>query len=78
MPSPKRLTRMQVMLSEEEMAVVDNFRFEKHMPSRAAAVREILRRGLAAVGFARADAGTSSKQFGVIGDSGQPKRSKAK
>ncbi len=76
MPTSKRLTRMQVMLSEEEMAVVDNFRFEKHMPSRAAAVREILRRGLAAVGFSRAEAGASSKEFGVIGESGQSKRAK--
>jgi hypothetical protein len=35
------------------------------MPSRAAAVRELLKRGLAAEGFASADAGSKSQDFGV-------------
>ena len=30
--------RLQIMLSPEELAVVDDFRFKKRMPSRAAAV----------------------------------------
>jgi hypothetical protein len=37
------------------------------MPSRAAAVRELLRRGLAAEGFLTATAGVKSQDFGVIG-----------
>jgi phosphoheptose isomerase len=40
--------RLQIMLSPEELVAVDDFRFKKRMPSRAAAVRELLRRGLAA------------------------------
>jgi len=36
------------------------------MPSRASAVRELLRRGLAAEGFAAAGNGVKSKDFGVI------------
>ena len=44
--------RLQIMLSPEELVAVDDFRFKKRMPSRAAAVRELLRRGLAAEGFA--------------------------
>jgi hypothetical protein len=38
------------------------------MPSRAAAVRELLRRGLAAEGFGLALAGAKSADYGVIGD----------
>lgn len=57
--------RLQIMLSPEELALVDDFRFAKRMPSRAAAVRELFRRGLAAEGFLTAPAGVKSKDFGV-------------
>ena len=60
--------RLQIMLSPEELAAVDDFRFKKRMPSRAASVRELLRRGLAAEGFSLALAGSKSTDFGVIGD----------
>jgi predicted transcriptional regulator len=43
-----RTERLQVMLSADEIAAIDNFRFQARMPSRAAAVRELLRRGLIA------------------------------
>ena len=33
--------RLQIMLSPEELAAVDDFRFRQRMPSRAAAVREL-------------------------------------
>ncbi len=56
------------MLSREAL---DNFHFGKRMPSRASAIREILRRGLHADGFGTANAASPSKNFGVIrGDSG--------
>ena len=42
----ERSERLQVMLSREELAAVDEFRFENRLPSRAAAVRELMRRGL--------------------------------
>ena len=42
-----RVDRLQIMLAPEELAALDNWRFEKRMPSRAAAVRELLRLGLA-------------------------------
>jgi hypothetical protein len=60
--------RLQIMLSPEELVAVDDFRFKKRMPSRAAAVRELLQRGLAAEGFVLALAGSKSSDFGVIGD----------
>ena len=40
-----RPERLQVMLIKEEYAALDAWRFERRMPSRAAAVRELLRRG---------------------------------
>ena len=59
--------RLQIMLTDQELVAVDDWRFDKRMPSRAAAVRELLKRGLAAEGFVLADNATKSKDFGVIG-----------
>jgi metal-responsive CopG/Arc/MetJ family transcriptional regulator len=58
--------RLQIMLSNEELAAVDDWRFQKRMPSRASAIRELLRRGLAAEGFLTAKSGIKSKDYGVI------------
>jgi len=60
--------RLQIMLAADELAMVDDFRFQKRMPSRAAAVRELFRRGLAAEGFLTAAAGTKSSDFGLVGN----------
>jgi hypothetical protein len=59
--------RLQIMLSGEELTVLDDFRFKMRMPSRAAAIRELLKRGLAAEGFEAAAFGTKSEEFGVTG-----------
>jgi hypothetical protein len=66
--STSREERLQIMLSPEELAALDDFRFRSRMPSRAAAVRELLRRGLAAEGFNVAATGAKSSDFGVVGD----------
>ena len=58
--------RLQIMLSPEELEAVDNFRFKQRMPSRAAAVRDLLRLGLAAVGIKPAASGIKSGAFGVL------------
>lgn len=58
--------RLQIMLTKVELAAVDSWRFGRHMPSRAAAVRELLRRGLSAEGFAMSDGSTKSGDFGVV------------
>jgi hypothetical protein len=42
-----RTERLQVVLPGDELAAIDEFRFQARMPSRAAAIRELLRRGLA-------------------------------
>ena len=62
-----RAERLQIMLSAEELLVLDNFRFKARMPSRAAAVRELLKRGLAAEGFEAAAFGAKSEDYGVTG-----------
>ena len=61
----RRAERLQIMLDEAELVAVDDFRFKKRMPSRASAVRELLKRGLAAEGFALATVGAKSASFGV-------------
>jgi hypothetical protein len=58
--------RLQIMLSPEELAAVDDFRFKKRMPSRAAAVRELFRLGLSVAGSDSAAAGRHSSNFGVL------------
>lgn len=61
--------RLQIMLTEEELTAVDNWRFDKRMPSRAAAIRELLKRGLHAEGFNLAETRSRSGDFGVTGES---------
>ena len=36
--------RLQIMLTTEEVRMLDDWRFSHRMPSRAATIREILRR----------------------------------
>ena len=62
----ERAERLQIMLNGEELKAVDDFRFQKRMPSRAAAVRELMRRGLSAEGFSVATTGEKSTSFGVL------------
>lgn len=61
-----REQRLQIMLTPEELTAVDNFRFEHRMPSRAAAVRELFRLGLAAVGQFVDNVGIKSSEYGVL------------
>ena len=61
-----RVERLQIMLSPEEMAAVDDFRFKQRMPSRAAAVRELFRLGLASTGVDVAASRRKSADYGVL------------
>ena len=61
--------RLQIMLTKEELEALDSWRFTRRMPSRAAAIRELLKRGLAAEGFNTAEGGSRSQDFGVTGQS---------
>ena len=64
--SVERAERLQIMLDADELSAVDDFRFQNRMPSRAAAVRELMKRGLSAEGFSAANAGSKSSSFGVL------------
>lgn len=67
-----REERLQIMLTRAELEALDTWRFSRRMPSRASAVRELLKRGLAAEGFVVADGDMKSRDFGVT----PPKRGK--
>ena len=63
-----RPERLQIMLNPEEVRALDDWRFARRMPSRAAAIRELLRRGLAVEGIEFDTAGKNSSHFGVLGE----------
>ena len=63
-----RSERLQIMLNGSEVKALDDWRFAKRMPSRASAIRELLKRGLPADGFDTAPTGEMSKQFSVVSD----------
>ena len=46
--TPERTERLQFKVSRDEIAAIDEFRFQTRMPNRATAIRELLRRGLGA------------------------------
>lgn len=48
MDDRRRAERLQIMLTKDEFNAIDDWRFNQRMPSRSAAVRELLSRGLAA------------------------------
>jgi metal-responsive CopG/Arc/MetJ family transcriptional regulator len=62
----ERPERLQIMLNADELTALENWRYDKRMPSRSAAVRELLRRGLASDGFLTAEQGVKSQDFGIL------------
>jgi hypothetical protein len=67
-PDLSRAERLQIMLSAEEISALDDWRFARRMPSRASAIRELLKRGLAVEGIQLATDGKTSSSFGVLGE----------
>jgi hypothetical protein len=63
-----RETRLQIMLDEDELTAIDDWRFEQRMPSRAAAIRELLRIALGIEPTDTADPSMRSQDFGVVGN----------
>lgn len=70
--------RLQIMLTDEELKALDDWRFARRMPSRAAAVRELLKRGLAAEGVVLMDGRAKSEDFGVTDGNGKSKTNGSK
>ncbi len=63
-----RETRLQIMLDGDELAAIDDWRFKQRMPSRAAAIRDLLRVGLQAKDEFNTDRSRRSVDFGVLQD----------
>lgn len=63
-----RPERLQIMLTPKELKALDDWRFQHRMPSRAAAVRELLKRGLTAAMMEIAGDGRRSREFRITGD----------
>ncbi len=69
MSDATREQRLQILLSSHELEALDNWRFAHRMPSRAAAVRELLKRGLKSEGSPAANR-ARSKDFRIVGKDG--------
>jgi hypothetical protein len=66
---PKRTEKLQLMLGPDELKAIDDWRFENRLPSRAAAIRELIRRGLLASDtFADPPEDAASGEFRVTED----------
>ena len=65
MSDANREERLQVMLTQGELAALDDWRFASRMPSRAAAIRELLKLGLAAEAGPMRSGRTRSTDYGV-------------
>jgi len=69
--SGKRTERLQILLEVEEMTALDDWRFAHRVPTRGAAVRELMRLGLNGKAedllAQRANGGTAaSRDYGVL------------
>jgi hypothetical protein len=69
MATDPRGERLQIMLTGKELIALDDWRFSRRMPTRAAAVRELLRLGLSVEGYDVSDGQTKSRDYGVVAES---------
>jgi hypothetical protein len=60
-----RETRLQVMLDDAELAAIDDYRFQNRIPSRAAAVRQLIRLGMQTLGV-QPNHRMRSGEYGVL------------
>ena len=63
---PKRTEKLQLMLGPDELKAIDDWRFDNRLPSRAAAIRELIRRGLQAPHFEDPPEDAASGEFRVV------------
>jgi hypothetical protein len=61
-----RETRLQIMLDDEELSAIEDWRFKQRMPSRAAAIRQLLRLGLQVEAGKADNRPSHSRSFGVL------------
>jgi len=63
-----RTERLQVMLDEKELELIDEWRFRKRIPSRAAAIRELIARGLSTNDLPDPEPMAKSTDYTVVDD----------
>lgn len=63
-----RETRLQIMLNEEELSAIDDWRFQHRMPSRAAAIRNLLNIALKVHKEAGSSKSMRSQDYGLLDD----------
>jgi hypothetical protein len=63
----KRTEKLQLMLNDEELNAIDDWRFNNRIPTRAATIRELLRRGLANPDAPEFPAEATTQDFSVVG-----------
>ncbi|MEQ8734567.1 MAG: hypothetical protein RIF37_11360 [Rhodospirillaceae bacterium] len=62
----KRTEKLQLMLDDDELKAIDDWRFTHRMPTRAAAIRELLRRGLLTEEFDKPETDVPTGDYRVI------------
>lgn len=65
---PKRTERLQIMLALVELEAIDDWRYDNRIPTRAAAIRELLRRGMTAMDLAPPEQNAETGEYSVIDD----------
>ena len=64
----KRSERLQILLAPEELAAIDDWRYDNRIPTRAAAIRELLRRGLNSNEMDAPADNAETSEYGVLDD----------
>lgn len=64
-PAGKRTEKLQIMLSDAEIEAIDDWRFKHRLPSRAAAIRELISRGLHTDEFVQPSSNKPTNAFAV-------------
>lgn len=65
---PKRTERLQIMLAHVELEAIDDWRYDNRIPTRAAAIRELLRRGMIAEHLAPPEQNAETGEYSVLDD----------
>lgn len=61
-----RSVRLQIMLDRDELQAIDDWRYSHRMPSLAAAIRDLIRRGLSSGNVACENVGRDEIGDGVV------------
>jgi len=63
----KRTEKLQLMLNDEELTAIDDWRFDHRIPTRAATIRELVRRGLRSTESREPTLSATTHDYSVVG-----------